>query len=386
MDYRNGPKNRQESTYPTSDPYSDEMVKETKISNYKSYSGSVSLTQPIFDYEAYSRYQMGKVNTLMTTQKYRSKVQDLASRVTVAYISVVNAREQLALSEAQEKAYQAQLISNRHFISAGEGTITDLAETQARLSLTVAEKIEAQDALDFAERELEAIIGHPLKELSEIPPSKSGGVKIQKLVPGNFNDWKNIALANNPTLQAARYDMESKKKQIEINRSSFMPKVELYATHAVNESSSETTINQRYRTNSMGVQVSMNLFSGGGDAANLRQSAALYGQSMYEYDAKTNTLLNDLRKQYNIYQSSGAKITAYQYAVMSAQEQLKATEKGVLYGQRVNTDVLNSLQILFKSKKDLAESNYAFIKANVSLLVGAGTLNEKDMMNISLYL
>ena len=46
--------------------------------------------------------------------------------------------------------------------------MTDVSETQARYSPAEAQVIEARDALDAAQRELEVIIGVPLNQLDEL--------------------------------------------------------------------------------------------------------------------------------------------------------------------------------------------------------------------------
>ncbi|OVX10683.1 hypothetical protein BME39_22615 [Klebsiella quasipneumoniae subsp. similipneumoniae] len=95
----------------------------------------------------------------MADEKYRGKCLDLAVRVITAYVGVAYAKDQIALAEAQREAYKEQLALNDRLVSAGEGTVTDVAETQARYSLAEAQLIEARDALDSAQRDLEVIIG-----------------------------------------------------------------------------------------------------------------------------------------------------------------------------------------------------------------------------------
>ncbi len=51
-----------------------------------------------------------------------------------AYVEVAHSNDQIALAEAQKAAYKEQLTLNDRLMSAGEGTITDVSETQARYS------------------------------------------------------------------------------------------------------------------------------------------------------------------------------------------------------------------------------------------------------------
>jgi protease secretion system outer membrane protein len=384
LNYQNAPRNWQTQKYQSSDIFGN-VSDVTKRQQYRSYAGSVMLTQSIFDYEAYAKYKSGVAQSLMADEKYRGKYLDLAVRVISAYVGVAYAKDQIALAQAQKDAYKEQLALNDRLVSAGEGTITDVAETQARYSLAEAQLIEARDVLDAAQRELEVIIGIPLDQLDDLQTLRKGKFQVSPLPYTQFVDWEKVAMERNPQLAASRHGVDAARYDVERNRSGFMPQVQLYASHSENDSSSDNTVNQKYRTDSIGVQVTMPIYSGGGVAASTRQAAARYGQAKYELDAQVGDVINDLRKQFNLCISSQAKLLAYDFAVKSATTQVEATRKSVLAGQRVNVDVLNAEQQLYGAQRDLAEAKYTYIKAWISLLSDSGTLNEKNISHVASY-
>ncbi|HBY1644307.1 TPA: TolC family outer membrane protein, partial [Klebsiella aerogenes] len=365
LNYQNAPRNWQTQKYQTSDIFGN-VSDVTKRQQYRSYAGSVTLTQPLFDYEAYAKYKTGVAQSLMADEKYRSKYLELAVRVISAYVSVAYAKDQIALAEAQKAAYKEQLALNDRLMAAGEGTVTDVAETQARYSLAEAQVIEARDVLDSAQRELEVIIGIPLDQLDAMQTLRPGKFQVSPLRFTAFDDWQKLAMERNPQLASSRHGVDAARYDVERNRAGFMPQVQLYASHSENDSSSDNTVNQKYRTDSVGVQVSMPIYSGGGVAASTRQAAARYGQAKYELDAQVGSIMNDLRKQFNQCISSQAKLRAYELAVKSATTQVEATRQSVLAGQRVNVDVLNAEQQLYAAQRDLAEAKYTYIKAWIS--------------------
>lgn len=383
--YQNSPRNWQTQKYQDRDLFGNSLGEATKRQQYRSYSSSVTLTQPLFDYEAYARYKAGVAQTLMSDERYRSKYLDLAVRVVSAYVEVAYSKDQIALASAQKAAYKEQLALNDRLMSAGEGTITDVSETQARYSLAEAQEIEARDALDAAQRELEVIIGVPLDQLDELQVLRPGKFQVAPLIPSKFEEWQKIALENNPMLAASRHGVDAAKYEVERNRAGFMPQVQLYASHSENDSSSDNTVDQKYRTDSIGIQVSVPIYAGGGVSASTRQAASRYGQAMYEMDAQVGTTLNDLRKQFNLCISSRAKLAAYELAVKSATTQVTATRQSVLAGQRVNVDVLNAEQQLYSAQRDLASAKYTYIKSWVTLLSDSGTLDEKDVKRVAQY-
>ncbi|HCE5879014.1 TolC family protein [Pseudomonas aeruginosa] len=124
--------------------------------DYRSYASTLSLEQPLFDYEAYARYRQGEAQALFADEQFRGRSQELAVRLFAAYSETLFAREQVVLAEAQRRALETQLAFNQRAFEEGEGTRTDLLETRARLSLTRAEEIAASDRAAAAREQVTA--------------------------------------------------------------------------------------------------------------------------------------------------------------------------------------------------------------------------------------
>ena len=351
--------------------------------DYRSYAATLTLQQPLLDYEAYARFRQGAAQALFSDERFRSKSQYLAVRLLSAYSQALLAQERIELSRAQKRAFAERLQLNQRLLKGGEGTRTDVLETQARLSMAVAEEIEAQDNQDAALRELEAMLGQPL-EIEQLDPL-TPRFAILPLEPQRFESWRELALANNPELASQQHALTSAEYEVERKRAGHLPKLSLYASSRQTSSDSESTYNQKYDTNSVGIQLTVPLFAGGSVSASTRQAARQLSQAQYELDAQTATTLVDLRKQYNLNSSAAAKVRAYEMAVESASALVQATQKSVSGGERVNLDVLDAEQQLFSAKRDLAEARYAYLLARVQLKYYAGLLSEGDLRQVAGY-
>ncbi|MCK6251043.1 TolC family outer membrane protein [Pseudomonas fragi] len=351
--------------------------------DYRSYAATLTLQQPLLDYEAYARFRQGAAQALFSDERFRSKSQYLAVRVLSAYSQALLAQERIELSRAQKRAFAERLQLNQRLLKGGEGTRTDVLETQARLSMAVAEEIEAQDNQDAALRELEAMLGEPL-QVEQLAPLEAH-FAIQPLEPRRFESWRELALANNPELASQHHALTSAEYEVERKRAGHLPKLSLYASSRQTSSDSESTYNQKYDTNSVGIQLTVPLFAGGAVSASTRQAARQLSQAQYELDAQTASTLVDLRKQFNLNSSAAAKVRAYEMAVESAGALVQATQKSVSGGERVNLDVLDAEQQLFSAKRDLAEARYAYLLARVQLRYYAGVLNEGDLRQVAGY-
>ncbi|UCZ83295.1 TolC family outer membrane protein [Pseudomonas sp. L5B5] len=351
--------------------------------DYRSYASTLTLQQPLLDYEAYARFRQGAAQALFADERFRSKSQELAVRLLGAYSQALLAQERIELSLAQRRTYAERLQLNQRLLKGGEATRTDVLETQARLSLALAEEIEARDQQDAALRELQAIVGEPV-QIDELDPL-TRQFEIQPLQPNRFDTWRDLAMANNPLLASQQQALRAAEYEVERKRAGHLPKVSLYASSRQTSSDSESSYNQKYDTNTIGVQVSLPLFAGGSVSASTRQAASQLSQAQYELDAQTATTLNELRKQFNLNTSAAARVRAYEMAVDSAQALVAATQKSVQGGERVNLDVLDAEQQLFSARRDLADARHAYLLARVQLKYYAGLLNEQDLAQLAGY-
>ncbi len=158
-----------------------------------------------------------------------------------------------------------------------------------------------------------------------------------------------------------------------------MPKLSLYASTRKTKSDSETSFNQTYDTDSIGIQLTVPLFAGGGVSGLSRQASYRLEQASHELDAQTSSLLNELRRQYNLYQTSATRTRAYEMAVQSVDTLVEATRQSVLGGERVNLDVLDAQHQLYSARRDLADARHQARLARLQLKYLAGVVELADL-------
>lgn len=351
--------------------------------DYRSYSSTLTLEQPLFDYAAWSDYRRGVAQAALADERYRGRGQELMVRLFGAYSEALFANEQIALAQAQRRTYAEQLTLNERLLKGGEGTRTDVLETRARYELAQAQEIEAGDNLDAALHALQAIIGEPVA-VEDLAPM-TADFRVQPLTPTRFERWRDLAVAHNAELASQRHGLEVAEQNIERQRAGHLPSLSAYASKGISSSSSESSYNQRYDTDSIGVQLSVPLYAGGGVQASVRQARAQRDAAGFELDAQLNDTLTQLRRQFNLCASGTAKIRAYDLAVKAASALVQATRKSVRGGERVNLDVLDAEQQLFSARRDLAQARHEYLRAWLQLRYLAGVLEAGDLNALSRY-
>lgn len=346
---------------------------------YTSRSAVVQLRQPLFNMEAIARYRQGKVQTDQAEQAYEAGIDEVSVRVVSTYLDVLFAQDQLALARVQRDAFLESQKVNQRLFEKGEGTRTDMLETQARLELAEAQLIESQDNLTAARNTLEGVIGMDPGELDRL----GDNFRPAELTPASFEDWRKLALERNNILAASRLAVENARLDISRNRAGHYPRVDFVGVYSKNDSESLTNLNQQNTNRQLGLQVNIPIYQGGAVNATTRQAAAIYGRAQAELDMRTNEILVELRQAHSLVASSARKIDALIKAVDSGKLLMTATEKSIQGGVRINLDLLNAQQQLFTSQRDLAQARYSYLVGLMRLRAAAGTLQSDSVREIA---
>ena len=348
---------------------------------YYSRSAVVQVRQPLLNLETLARYRQSIAQTDLSSAVFDSRKQEMIVRVVSAYLDALLQSEQVRLYEVQRDAYREQMKVNDRLFEKGEGTKTDMLETQSRLDLSEAQLLEAQDVRRTSLATLSALVGAPVTVLDELAPE----FRIAPVGQDSYEDWKEIALRNNPDIRAQQFAVEAARQDVNKNRAGHAPRVDFVSSYSKSTSDSITTINQDSTVRAIGIQVSIPLYSGGYVSALTRQSVA--GQEKAKSDLQTNTdkVLVELQRQYSALISSTTRLRALDKAVASGQLLITATEQSIKGGVRINLDLLNARQQLFTSQRDLAQARYNYLLSLTKMRAAAGVLSADDVREVATY-
>lgn len=349
---------------------------------YQSLATTLSLKQPLLNYEGMAKYRQGIAQGEYSEATFKSRRQEVAVRLMTAYTDALFAQDQLSLAVVQVKTLLEQKNLNERALQAGEGAITDVLETQSKYDVAQAQVIEAQAEVDNTRQVLSGMLGRVMPS-SEALAGIGQAFKPEPLIPPTLEAWKALALDSNADLQAQRYAIASAQQDVAKYEAGHYPRVDLVASSSRSRADSVVTYNQSSVINSLGIQVNIPLYSGGYVVASTQQAMASVQRLEAELDGKTEKVLAELRKQFNLVRSSINRVDALERAQDSAEKLILATRKSVLGGVRVNLDVLTAQQQLFTVRRDLAQARYAYFNAWLKLRFTAGVIEDEDMKKLA---
>ncbi|MES2606961.1 MAG: TolC family outer membrane protein [Pseudomonadota bacterium] len=348
---------------------------------YISRSAMINLRQPIINFDATARYREGVAQSKVAAVQFTGRTQDLALRLVGAYLDALFASEQLTLVTAQRDTYREQASVNARLFEKGEGSRTDMIETQARLDLAEAQLIESQDNRKIAYDTLTTMIGQEPGELAPL----NAEFKVPPFSLGSFEEWKKTALANSAEIQTLILQVEIAREQINKGRAGHMPRLDFVANYGKQNADTIATANQESTVRAIGIQLQMPLYAGGQVGAVTRQAAASLERARFNLQASIDKAVIEVKKQHALVQSSTAKVEALEKAVASSKLLVKATEQSIKGGVRINLDLLNAQQQMYTSQRDLAQARYNYLLNGLRLRFAAGTLVFDDVRQVASY-
>lgn len=336
--------------------------------DYKAPQRSLSVRMPLFNYEAISRYRQSLAQYDYADELFRVRSGDLLDRLGTAYLQRLLAEENVRLSQAQVRALEAQRDRARSMMQRGEATRIEVAESDAALDVARVQLIEAQDQVVLARRALLRITGMDLPGLNDVTPD----YRPTTLGSTQLGDWQEIALQRNPSIQARQLAVESARLAIHRNQAGHLPRLDLVASASVSRNESLSTLSQESRLHSVGVQLQVPIYSGGGVSASVRQAAADRLRAEADLDGERQTVALDVQKYFQSVINGAAKVDAYRKALMSSEVALEGSMKSLAAGYRTNADVLEAQSKVYTARRDLARARYDYLVARMRLQLQAG--------------
>ena len=347
---------------------------------------SLSLTQPLFDMNAWYTYQSAKITTNKAEAEFKIAEQDLITRVAQTYFDALQAVENFNTSKAEETALKQQLDQAKQRLDVGLIAITEVHEAQAAYDSAHAERISAEGAVDIAFDALEVLTGRYHKQLS--PLATNFPVSLPQ--PSERQQWINMAQTNNLTLKVAELSAKSKREDLKAAKANHYPTVSGELSYG--KSSSDSTINSTLDENleadesSITLTLTVPIYSGGSVSSARRKAGQDVIIARENYLQTQRSIIQATRSSHLTVVTGVATVTARKQAILSNQSALEAIQAGYEVGTRDLLDVLTAQRNLYRAQRDHVTALYAYVVNSLKLKATAGVLASKDIDELSTWL
>ena len=344
-----------------------------------SYGYSVQATQILFDASKYADYKQGKLAAKLADVQFDLSEQQLLLNVSQAYFDVLTAYDLISASKASKKLYQRQLEQAKTMFDVGAATIVDTHEAQAGLDNAQVQVLNAEQKLHLAQQKLEYYTGLNPLDIERIDDKQVNRILNRKTLA----EWQQLAYLSNTNISAKHLAVEQAQAAVQKAKANRYPTVELQAAY---QDQHQQVSNMGFSENvhnkgaSIGVNLSMPLYTGGALSSQVRQTQFELLQREDELTASKRDTDLQVREQYLNVQSGLAQVNALEQLVLTNRKKLESSQLGQQVGVRSNLDVIDAQRTLAESEQQLAKARYDYLQAQLALAQAAGQLQTGEAL------
>lgn len=342
---------------------------------------AVKVLQPLFNATSSASKQQLIIQTAAAEIRWTAAVQDLTRKVAESYLAVLSAQDSLRVTLAEEATLAEQRERAQARFEVGSGRITDVQEAQARHDGTVAKRIGAQSALELRQAQFQSLTGASAQGLAD----QASLSRLPAPKPDLLQDWQRRGLERNAYLQSKRIELDLSKLEVGKYRLASRPTLDLVGAYTMKGKGGDLSplvASDRERTATVGLQLSIPLYTGGGLNSREREASAKISQAEQELAAAQSDVQLQIHDAYLALHTGLARVQALQRAQESSQSALDATVLGRDVGSRSQPDVLDAQQRFFVTRLDVSQARIDVLLAQVRLAWAAGELSENDLQAI----
>lgn len=343
----------------------------TSDEDYRAY---LQLKQPLYTGGALiSGLSAAKISEDAAAQRLFEAKQNAAFEVIGAYLSAAEDQVLLTLAKDNASMLKSYLDITTRYAAIGRSKNIDRLQADANFALGQSEVLQRESDVQASVGDLQRLMG------LEISPDTQLDTKLvsQPVDSGTLEQLLEKALANNPTLKALEMDIEKIKYSNDVTMSSHKPSLSLDGTWGYRSPDRPNLWEPSSNTYSVGLTLTVPLFSGMSSFADRARNAELVAQAeknlvLYRDQVKQSlgVALTNLKRDF-------ARLKLAQTASESARKAFDAAMRDYRQGMVSSTDVLNVQRSRYEAEKQFNSAQFSYQRQVLSLRRDLGIDLEK---------
>ncbi len=290
--------------------------------------------------------------------------QEILFSAAEAFFNVLTSQKIVELREVNLDVLNERLEVAKIQFEVGELTLTDVAQSEARLSLSQANLAEARANLEKSKAIYKSIIG--------VIPINLSNDFINFTLPTSIEEALSIANVKSPYIKFAEKSELSSRYGIKSAKSKLLPSISLIGEFSNSEEMLFNTDGDAYQL--MGV-LSMPIFSGGLNWSNIRKAQEINIRDKFQLTEAKRFVTQEVKSAFAQYNSSLIKVNSSKKQFEANKIALEGVKEEFELGTRTNLDVLDAEQEFLDSQVSMISSENNSKLSMFYLLLSVGSLN-----------
>lgn len=267
------------------------------------------------------------------------------------------------------RSEQVTIVSNRFEIGLGveldvARARTELAATEAELAALTRHRIELENAL--------AILVGEQPSAFRIAPSSEAGATWNPVPPAIPAGLPSDLLERRPDVAEAERQLAAHNARIGIAKAAFFPVIRLTGSAGYLSADAESLFNWESRVWSIGPSVSLPIFAGGRNRANLQRSRARFEESVARYRQRVLVAFGEVENTLSGIQLLAEQFAARERALENARRARDLALDGFTTGLTGYIDVIDADRAALQTHRAALQTTGQRLNATVQLIKALG--------------
>lgn len=347
---------------------------------FSSNSAQINVTQALWR----RAERIGATQADLAAQQVENQVivaeHDLFVRFLQAWFDLMSARDNIAFTARQSAAASKLREQTTRAAELGLASEPEVEDALARFERALAEQAAAVADQQDKFSSLEQIIGAAPKF---DPPALAKGQAASASPDQPLDRWLELAEQDNPTIIAATFGSRAASEEVRKQMAGHQPTLDLTASYGRTEQGVGTTPLERGYSNtqaSIGLQLNVPIYSGGGQSAKVREAIALKEKAAQNLEAVRRGVRTACKQAWFGIQSAMAREKSALQALKSALAGIRLAATGKRRELKTDLDVLQATQQMYLAQRDLLTAGYLVMLNKIKLRAAAGQLTAADVV------
>lgn len=336
----------------------------------ENYGGTIVASQSIFrGFRSVNEFRRAQANVRAGRAGLHSVEQGVFLSAIRAYLDVIRDDAVVELRQNNVSVLERQLQAAQDRFDLGDSTRTDVAQSEARLSLARSNLTAAQAQLTVSQAAFERVIG-----------SEPGSLMSPEMLPGlpgSEEEAVQMALDNNPALRAAVEAEVASRRSVDIAVGALLPRATVDAT--LQHSEDDDNLETQSDSATISGTVVIPLYQSGAEYSNIRQARQLNSADRIRIAETERQIRESVAVAWDALVSTQSVITSSADQVRANEIAFEGVQQEAQVGSRTTLDVLNAEQELLDSRVTLVRAQRDEQVAAYQLLSAIGELTAQDL-------
>jgi outer membrane protein/adhesin transport system outer membrane protein len=340
--------------------------------DWNSYSAGLQVQQPVYR-GGRTAAAVREADSSIAAQRasLRNTEQNILLQATTAYLAVLRDEAVLALTKNNEQVLRRQLQAAQDRFSVGEVTITDVSQSEARLSGATAAKVQSEGTLTDSRATYQRIVGEAPKELK-----KPENTKLD--LPITLDEALEAAAQNNPALIAAAHSRDAADAALDGVKGERLPT--LTAQGSLSRSyDAGSPFADREDTASALLNINIPLYQAGAVSSRIREARQTVARRERERDSAERQATELVTSAWEQLKTAKATRESRASQVEAARVALDGVKQEAFVGSRSVLDTLDAEQEYLDAQVGLVRAEHDEMLAGYQILSAIGRLTARDL-------